>query len=270
MEMNARWELKPGQTYHWTLGVLSVWICRVDGEWLYAWNHRDEDAEPPVDRLSLVPDTPKPDDLPWTRVIAPDADHGVGFAPRLADRAVVIKGDEYITVLPRSNAELFAPLPVWVAVFSGASPERVLFEAPTQPLHRRWFGNSMQGSLCYSVFARLTSDRVELELPPVSALCTIRIRNQSSVPFRTDSVFLQANEFKLYRRRDADNPFAGLVSSSEVITVTGDNELSFSVASERAKQQQRAEVELVADWRKRPDDSWWKRGYVLFQRISNY
>lgn len=270
MEMNARWELEPGNTYHWAVGALSIWISRVRGEWLYAWTHRDEEADPPADRLRFAPETPKPEDLPWTRVIAADADHGVTFAPRLADRAVVIKGNESITVLPRSNAELFAPLPVWVAVSSGTSPSRVLFEAPTRPLHRRWFGNSMQGSLCYSVFARLTSDQTELELPPVTALCPIRIRNQGSVPFRTDSVFLQANEFKLYRRRDSDDPFTGLVSSSEIITVTGENELSFSVASERAKQPQRADCELVADWRKRPDDSWWKRGYVLFQRISNY
>ena len=267
MNSHPRWELEPGVVYRWTLGTLSIWISRVESEWLYAWNHRDD--TPPSIELCFTAHDNKPDDLAWTRIIAPDAEHTVSFAPRLADRAVVIKGQESIAVLPRSNALLYAPVPVWIAVYSGATESRLLFDAPTRRLHRRWFGNSMQGSLCYSVFARLESDRALVDLEPVSAICPIRIRNQGSEPFRTDSVFIQANEFKLYRLRDNEaGPFGRLVTSTEVINVAGVDELSFAVAQDRGKAG--TDMELVADWRKRPDDSWWKRGYVLFQRISNY
>lgn len=262
-----QWELEQGAVYRWTLGTLSIWISREAREWLYAWSHVQ--TVEPVSELTFESDVSKPEDLSWTRVIAPDATRTVSFAPRLADRGVVVKSDESVTVLPHSNAELYVPLPVWLTVSAGVNEPRLLFEAPTRELHRRWFGSSMQGSLCYSVFARLASDRSEVRLLPVSAICPIRIRNQSHEQFRSDSVFVQANQCKLYRLGEQHaHPFTNLQSSTVVVSVAGVDELSFSVASERARTG--GDLQQVADWRRRPDDSWWKRGYMLFQRISNY
>ena len=262
-----RWELEPGVVYHWTLGTLSIWISRTDADWLYAWSYL-QTVEPVTD-LTFDTGVAKPEDLAWTRVIAPDERRSVSFAPRLADRGVVIKSDESVTVLPRSNAELHVPLPVWLVVSTGESEQRLLFEAPTRELHRRWFGSSMQGSLCYSVFSRLCSDHRAVELQPVSAICPIRIRNHSNEQFCTDSVFVQASQCRLYRpRSQTSSPFANLEASTVVVTVAGSDELSFAIASDRSRLAD--ELEQIADWRKRPDDSWWKRGYMLFQRISNY
>jgi hypothetical protein len=265
MSGSAQWELEEGTVYHWTLGSLSVWVHRAGGEWSYCWNHTDA----PEPAIAANPDTQtdKPHDLPWVRVISPSSGTTVSCTPCLPDRPTVVKSEESIAVLPHTTAELFAPIPVWIAFASVGDKTQALFEAPTQKLHRRWFGTPMQGSLCYSVFARLSADRSTCDHLPISALCPVRIRNQSHEVFRTDTLYIQSEQLGLYHA-PGEPWFAGLITSTEITTVTAADEVSFAVSSDRAKT--RPPGELVARARRRSEDSWWKRGYVLFQRISNY
>lgn len=265
MDRPAQWELDEGVVYHWALGSLALWICRTVGEWSYAWTHTDEPALPLSD--TPTPHASAPDDLPWTRVVSASSAAGVTLSVRPPDRPTVIKGRQMIAVLPHTTAELFAPVPVWITVSTAGDKPQLLFEAPSQRLHRRWFGSPMQGSLCYSVHAAFSTHASEVVADPIYALCPIRVRNQSPDEFRTDTLYIQSDQLSIYRPND-NHWMHGLVTNTEITTVAAADEVSFAVSTDRGKG--RPDGQLVARARRRHEDSWWKRGYVLFQRINNY
>ena len=265
MNRSAQWELDDGVVYHWAIGSLALWICRTVGEWSYAWTHTDQLVLPLTDTPS--PHALPPEDLVWTRVVSASPATGVAFAVRPPDRATVIKGEQAIAVLPHTTAELFAPVPVWITASTIGDKPQILFEVPTQRLHRRWFGSPMQGTLCYSVHAGFSTHASEVSADPVYALCPIRVRNLSNEPFRTDALYIQSDQLNLYRP-EGSHWLHNLVTNSEITTVAAADDVSFSVSSDRGKG--RPDGQLVARARRRHEESWWKRGYVLFQRISNY
>lgn len=265
MDRSAQWELDEGVVYHWVLGSLAVWICRTVDEWTYTWTHTDRPALPLSDTPEL--NAPVPEDLSWTRVVSASSAAGVRLSVRPPDRPTVIKGPQMIAVLPHTTAELFAPVPVWIAVATAGDRSQLLFEAPSHRLHRRWFGSPMQGSLCYSLHATFSTHPSEVVADPVYALCPIRLRNQSHEEFRTDTLYVQSDQLSLYRP-PGNHWMHGLVTNTEITTVAAADEVSVTVSTDRGKG--RVAGQLVARARRRHEDSWWKRGFVLFQRINNY
>ena len=76
-------------------------------------------------------------------------------SPVLPDRPVVMRPDRALTLLPGQSTIFFLEIPVWFRLStSGYRPARI-FEEPLTVLTRTWFGDPVNGELCWGLATRL-------------------------------------------------------------------------------------------------------------------
>jgi len=263
MDMWTSYTLTRGVTCSWHVGSLCLWLRREEAEWLYAVGHYAGAADAPCSP-GFASDVTKPDELAWNRVFASGSPVTVELRPVLPDGPVVIKSEEAITFLPGTETELYARIPLWVSVHAVPGGQ-MLLEAPTEPLSRTWFGESMKGTLGYSAQLRLESRLDCLETDNRTVICPLRFKNLSGAPHTSRSFVLLCEQLTLYRK---PGPVPFFITNAAMTTVASAGELNFTVLHERVKKD--PSLQLEARPRKRVGDSWWKKGYMLFQRISNF
>lgn len=175
-----------GEARRWRVGP-STWVAeRRAYEWRIAHVTGDDPLE---DAMEIA--TPVRNDGPFPGTGAHDATHRFAFAaspaglvlhPRLADRDVVVRPADPLTVPAGESAVLFVSTPLWIAV-STVDPPHALFEAPCYRPSDTWFGPStVDGELCY---ASRTTGRLELADVPVRphrAITPVHIHNEAKDP----------------------------------------------------------------------------------------
>ncbi len=118
--------------------------------------------------------------------------------PRLADRAVIVRPADPLTVPAGESVLLFVSTPLWTQVAT-AGPRHELIEAPCYRPSDTWFGPSTrEGELAY---ASRTAARLELnELParPHRAITPVRVANRSDAPLSLDRIRVPVEHLPLF------------------------------------------------------------------------
>jgi len=145
------------------------------------------------------------------------------LSPALPDRAVVVRLNEAVSVLPGEDVTFYMIVPLWLRMelTDGA---KLLAEIPTFRLSDTWFGPmSSLGSLCYASESELYLDLRQVPLRPHCVITAITIRNlgadnlkleRLNIPFPRLSLFYsQRSGFwtdRLTLERREDNEMASL------------------------------------------------------------
>ena len=186
-----------GEARRWTIGPATVVAERRAREWrVTSWTGDD-----PLDGTLEIATRVEPAQAAQaaragapaaaTRRFAFDAaPASLALEPRLADRDVVVRPADPLTIPAGETTLLYVSTPLWFSVAT-AGPRHVLFEAPFFRPSDTWFGPStVEGELCY---ASRTTGRLELaELPvrPHRAITPVRIRNRAKEPLALERLKL--------------------------------------------------------------------------------
>ena len=189
-------DLKRNTDYHWEIGSLKLWIRRTEIEWLVAFEHRpgDLDAVKPV----VSKKGQKPEELVWNRFVFEDPSCIIQLMPSLQDRAVVVSSETPVKILPANSALFYVSVPIWISIFAGEGMKAMLSEIPTVILSNTWFGDPMNGELCYSMRTHARRLVGELRVSPQRAVCPFRIRNNSSEHLDFQMIAVHVEHLKLY------------------------------------------------------------------------
>jgi hypothetical protein len=173
--------LSVGQACLWRIGPATIVAERRRHEWRVAHGT----GEDPLDDTLVVAEAVAPNAAPTSadavslRFSFESSPAEVRLEPRLADRDMVIRPADPLTVPAGETTQLYVSTPLWFAVAT-VQPRHVLTEAACYRPSDTWFGPSpVEGELCY---ASRTTGRLELaEMPvrPHRAITPVRIRNRA-------------------------------------------------------------------------------------------
>jgi len=193
----------------WRVGPSTLWIYRSAQAWHVITLESDDalaDSAESNDPAPIEQTELSMDDLPRDAVVSrysfQSADSVCRLHPVLADRAVVVRPDIPLYVLPDERVTLYVSTPLWIRVEVGAS-SRLLQEVPSFRPSDTWFGPSTrEGELCY---AGKTAGRLRLQDLPRRlhrAITPIHVRNFGADALHIDRVQVPVQYLSLFEGKD--------------------------------------------------------------------
>lgn len=198
-QLTAWWdhaEVPLGQQWCVTLGPLVLTLAHAADEWILDSKELSEEeasrkAEYDIGRG--VPDGPKVERF----VYAGDSNR-VSLQPRLADRPVIIRPRQPVSLLSGQQITLYLSTPVWIDILVG-DPAVLLKSLPAQRLSDTWFGpNTREGELCYSGRTHARHDPADLPDRPHRAITPLTIHNRADSPLAIEKISLPVPWLALY------------------------------------------------------------------------
>lgn len=183
-----------GQCRLWQIGIVRFWIRRESEEWLIAFEETQDSLRQPIAGRELE----APEGLQWNRYVAGKASRIV-VHPVLPDRPIVIRPSSPVKILPDKGSQYYIHVPVWVAILDGGPKSQTLLaEHQGSFLSGTWFGDPVDGELCYSFTSELYKTPDEREDLPLMAVCPLKIRNGSSSTLDFQRICVRVPHLDLY------------------------------------------------------------------------
>ncbi|MFH2008197.1 MAG: hypothetical protein ABI333_16560 [bacterium] len=196
------YEIPVGTCGGWTVGPLSLWVERLEGEWRVAYKTTEDHLDPtirvqvPVEGVDLM----ELDKV--TRFAVTGADPVVHVTPVLADRPFISRPEKPFVVLPQDEITVYISTPVWLRIEVG-EPRRQLLEVPTVRPSDTWFGpDTMQGELCYAARAAMRLNLEQVPLRAHRAITAIQVRNRGLEVLTVDRLNLPVVYLSLFQGAD--------------------------------------------------------------------
>lgn len=189
-------EIETGRCVSWKLGKLSLWAERYEREWHVLPLYAEEELEPTFDSDAKKD---KPVSSEWRHYVLREGGWAVP-RPAMPDRAVILRPDRILVLLPGERACFFLPLPLWFRLMIGPAPEsgKTLIELPIEPQPNAWFGDPISGELCYFSSSRLYPDVSAIPPSPFNAVCPLQISNESDKELSFDRICLHTEFLGVY------------------------------------------------------------------------
>jgi len=241
--------IAPGETRHWEIGPLDLWVRHLPGEWHVLQRCADDDSR---DHRWLLAEPAEFPDSPDYRRFALDSAHGenlLTLRPELPDRSVVSRPVSSIEIPSGAHARFYCGIPLCVRLEVGPPGKGLhLTTLPTRELSRTWFGNPLQGEACYATYTRAVRSPEAIEPHLFRVLCPIKIRNRSqdSLPF--ERICLRVRHLGIYQGKTY------LWTNTSSIVKTASQTLSEVTFSKGAPAEERDAV-LVVPPREKPASS---------------
>lgn len=174
-------------------GPLHLRLVRSSGEYWLAHARIDETEEPEESPLSG-------DDVDWHRWAVPGDATGVRLVPVFPDRPLVVEPEDAFHLVRGARVRVYVRVPLWVRLELTGGEGARLTEVPTVVLSDTWFGDFMEGELCY--FLPTTARR---ELRPEHfqehlAVCPLQLANSSDEELTVEKLALRVPHLTLFRR----------------------------------------------------------------------
>ncbi len=178
---------------HLQIGPLAIWLERASDELHGAFSRK-----PPVGEE--VPSS-KPDGIEWSRWICGTGALELRLRPVLPPRPLVVRPRMPLQVLPGQRLQFFVSVPVYVwgdlLMGSPAAPVAA-FDEPTVVLSNSWYGNPVDGELCYALRTRARRTLEELRSDRHLAICPLRVSNESAKPWLFERICLQGPRMHIF------------------------------------------------------------------------
>jgi len=202
-------QLETGQMGRWQIGPRTLWLYHTAHEWRILTRAGEDSLQaasssrrplPKSERRRVLDGTTEVDDVHRFSFRTTTADGKLH--PALADRPVVIRPEDPLSVPPGEEATLFVSTPLWIQFSAGATAS-TLFEIASHRPSDTWFGTSTRtGELSY---AARTAGRMQLDDLPQRrhrAVTPLRLRNEAEDVLRVERVQLPTPHLSLYETED--------------------------------------------------------------------
>lgn len=186
-------ELSQENNLCYELGELKLWIKHVSNE---IWIAHEGVEQIPKKRQQK---NHKPDDSTWSRSLVKGSHYTINIKPVFPDHSVVVKPENAFHVLPDAQARIYVKVPLWVKIEHANKPkEQQLGLFPSVVLSNTWFGDFIQGELCYwiSSHARREFDPSDYECFQI--VCPVQIKNTSTEKLLVDKLCLRVKTLSIF------------------------------------------------------------------------
>ncbi len=180
--------------YRWKIGLLNLWIKPIKIEWLVGYEYTADNSDMAV----IGEPSQKPESVQWNRFIFSGATNYARLCPVMPDRVVVVSAELPVKILPKSSAQFFIRIPVWVRVYAGKKTDTLLCDIPSTKLPNSWFGDVISGELGYSIdtHARRAID------PALKysgyAVCPVLIHNNSAGQIDFQKICVHVEHLRIF------------------------------------------------------------------------
>jgi hypothetical protein len=167
-----------------------------------------------------------PDDLDWSRWAIKKEDFSIELLPLMPDKQVVVRPEHPFNLASGAKATIFTRIPVWVGIYTNESKRHKLTEIASLTLNKTWFGDFLDGVLCYWVATTARRKVTDDIFQPHTVITTLNIKNESDQDLTIDKLSLLVERLSLYEKKgqlwtdEMDIVYNGEDNQSE-ITMTG-------------------------------------------------
>jgi hypothetical protein len=189
-------EIPQARCMQWRFPRHSIWVERVESEWHVCVQAEEERL--PDAAAGFVPRSRKPATSQWRHYLHRDGG-SVQPSPVMPDRPVVVRPDRPLTLLPGQSTVCFLELPVWFRLSTAGHRPARIFEEPLCTLTRTWFGDPVNGELCWGLAARLHHALESVSAPADTAVCPLMIENNAETDLAFEKICLHVENLSLFR-----------------------------------------------------------------------
>lgn len=187
-------QTKPGDpAVHLELASLHIWIKRKNDEIWIAHEY-----EPGEEALSLAVEEREPGDINWSRWAFKSVEDELNLLPVFPDRPIIVNSEFPLKISPDSEIQIFTRVPAWVQISMGKD-RHVLTEIPAKKLSQTWFGNPLEGELCYWLSTKARRAFTKLEDRPAYINCPIRIKNKTHEDLNFEKFCFRVDRLSIFR-----------------------------------------------------------------------
>jgi hypothetical protein len=164
-------------------------ICRREQEWQVLATTATPEPIQEV-RARMTKARSMPEDAGTKRFIFPNTEPKLTVSPALADRPVVARAANTLSIPPGIAVRLYVSTPLWLnaEVHDRAT---VVLDAPIFRPSDLWFGpNTMEGKLCYSSLTHARIDAANLLHRQHRAITPVVVKNDDTEIFQLDRISL--------------------------------------------------------------------------------
>lgn len=166
-----------------TFGDLHIWLKRSSDELWITYQH------------SEINQTMDENDLNWHRWVVKNKEPIIEIKPAFPDYPVVVKPEHTFRINKNVNTKIYVRVPLWLQVFLDKT---LLFEIPSVILSKTWFGNFVNGELCYWISSSARKDILVDPDRPYMSLCPVAIINKSKDELLIEKICLRVNQLALF------------------------------------------------------------------------
>lgn len=183
-------ELELGKAELISIGKLRLWILLKDADIWVGYQHADSEEQNISD---------PPEDLEWNRWAVKSEIRKVKLQPVFPDRPLVIRSEYPLKISPGTKIDIFARIPVWICIRIPAINYQLL-EIPTVKLSRTWFGNHVEGELCYHATTKARRSLSEVDPRPHLVNCPITVSNKSKDDLNFDNFCYRVERLRMFQK----------------------------------------------------------------------
>jgi hypothetical protein len=189
-------ELGQRQCAVWRFPPRHIFVERIEQEWhVLSQPGGGGDGS---STISFIERTEKPYSTGWRHYLT-RGDSVVQPVPVLPDRPLVVRPDRPLTILPGESSQFFLQIPVWFRLTCTADRPVRIFEEPLFILSNTWFGDPVNGELCYSLPIRLHQGIQSLDPSPDQAVCPLFLTNDSNTDLLFEKICVHVENLSLFR-----------------------------------------------------------------------
>tara|TARA_B100001248_G_scaffold262395_1_gene258104 strand:+ start:44485 stop:45273 length:789 start_codon:yes stop_codon:yes gene_type:complete len=189
-------EVEQDSSVLWQCGNLTLYVRRLEYDWLIASSYADEDT----DEMRIEYDAEFPEGLEFQRyALNQDTSH-LRFIPNMPRRPLLFRPNHPLVLPSQAKILFYVSIPLWITPVLGQGADTVVTnEIPVKPPSDSWFGEHTEGQLCFALrtFARRRLDAFSVS--PHRAICPVLIHNQSSLSLDCVQVCLRAKYLNIYQ-----------------------------------------------------------------------
>jgi hypothetical protein len=174
-----------------TIGQLKIWFKHDENDFRLAYRHNDEKVSDVNDDLDF-------NLLDWHRWTYRNKDIRIQLKPQFPDRAVVVKPESSFKILKGSSIRVYVRIPIWVKIEYLGNPKKILLQIPSTILSNTWFGDFLQGEVCYWISSGVRLKIEEDPTRPYLAICPLKLINKSEEDLLIEKICLRVAYLSLY------------------------------------------------------------------------
>lgn len=182
------------QIYYAKFGEANLWIKR-DGKEIYIATSHGKDID--GQNVNNIPE-----DLQWARFISKEEPKSLELLPATPDRALVVKPEAAFYLTSGTRRTVYVRIPVWIRISLSTKTKIGLLEIPSVILSNTWFGDLIDGELCYWLSSGVRSKIEPDPSRPYLAICSLTVQNESDENLLVEKLVVRAASSTLFIYND--------------------------------------------------------------------
>lgn len=188
----GEWEFELGEVELISIGKLRLWILLKDADIWIGHKYADSEEENITD---------PPNDLEWRRWAIKTEVRKLKLQPVFPDKPLVVKSEYSLKISPGAKIDIFARIPIWICIRIPSSNYQ-LTEIPIVKLSRTWFGDHIEGELCYHATTKARRSLSKIDPKPYLVNCPITISNKSEDDLDFENFCYRVERLRMFQKEN--------------------------------------------------------------------